>query len=428
MPVSNTATRRSPPRPWPWLLALLAAASCDAVLDDPRRPVPAEDATNVVVPPTPADPLLGRPDPLDGLDPADTVEKPALQPLRPTPFDRSVPPEPPDVDSTSKASTTMTLEGRVRWPAKDPTPHLAGMTGDELDQGRLGLSRRFSAELDAEGSMRLQLLGGAFPLPRGTSILGRADRYGYLLVWPDREQYRVLPRGSLLNLMRERRVDVAPLVNTPGKTSVLEKERRFGYELERMVVATERGSLTLDSALVPDAGRGGIALCRALLELIAASASATSCGSERVPIKATYRVADHELEFLVESLKVRNDVQSSIRVPPKGARFLTRGLPRSSELIATAELLQALAPGEDTGTLEVVNGGELSAYLTLRDVPIAYLAPKARVRVSGLATGEHLLGLVGFFGEPMRGPEAVTVTDRTRFAHQSPLPDAGPGD
>lgn len=418
---SSTGQRRRRLAPW---LVLLLTASCDP-------PPPERSATDtrvepppgVLLPPTPTEDLITL-DPLDSTDSADGLDKPAPQPLRPRPFERGVAPSSSELEST-KAGATLTMQGRLRWPQRDPTPRLDGLSGDDLDQAKLQLSRRFSIELDASGNMRWRLLGGAFPLPSNTTILGRADRYGYLLVWPNAEQYRVLPRGSLRNLMRERRVDVAPLVNAQRKTTAVEGGRRFGYELERSTLTTERGTVILDLALVNESEHAGIPLCRALLELAAVTPSG-ACENDRVPLKATYRTGEHELEFVIDSFKLRTDSYATIDVPPQRARFVSRGLPGRPESLQSRAILSALAPGSETGSLEVVNGSELAAYLTLRDVPVAHLAPRSRIRLPGLSRGEHLLGLVGFFGEPLRGPEPLTVGDeRAIISLASELPDAG---
>ena len=36
-----------------------------------------------------------------------------------------------------------------------------------------------------------------FPLPLGTELRARQDRYGHLLVWKGGTEYRVLPPGTL---------------------------------------------------------------------------------------------------------------------------------------------------------------------------------------------------------------------------------------
>jgi len=177
-------------------------------------------------------------------------------------------------------------------------------------------------ELSA-GRTHLRLGPRAFALDEGDELVGDRRRAGWLLV--RNAGYRVVPPGALRPLLTERRIDVMPLA--PGRLGAGVEASVLGRPAVRHTVTTAYGVLQLDQivfaakpAVAPkDAGvevgaplasasvaasvvpplppaptvesgldGAGEALCRALLELVAAEQTlgGPPCFADRVPARA----------------------------------------------------------------------------------------------------------------------------------------------
>jgi hypothetical protein len=288
------------------------------------------------------------------------------------------------------------------------------------------LGRELKIDLRSDGTMDLELLGGMFPVARGSRVQARLDRFGHLLVWPDSKTYRVLPQGSLPALLREGRVDVVPLVHgdldDPTDKPV---GARFGLPLLRTTLKANRGSVALDFVENDDYGSAGVPLCRMLLELLAIAPHPSVCINNRVIVSAKYQLSDAALEFEVTTFK-RSKAESlptALVVPPKQARFVPRGLPFPKPPL-DSDQLTSLRKTEEFGVLQITNSADLAGWLLLDGNPIAFVTPRTRQDVEGLPRGDYHLELRDFFGAALLPPGPIKIEELTRVGR---IPDADAG-
>src|SRR5688572_11518936 len=78
------------------------------------------------------------------------------------------------------------LEAQINWQ-----PRSAGGRGDP--RGKFALR----IELSSLGRMRLVISSDRMALAENTELRARLDRYGHVLVWPERTGYRVVLPGTL---------------------------------------------------------------------------------------------------------------------------------------------------------------------------------------------------------------------------------------
>lgn len=374
----------------------------------------------VPAPRTADESALGKFDLTDGTEegaiPTSTVPtKPEpLEPQRPTPALELLP---------LRVLGTLDLDAHFRWPGVSTEPVFPGLEPEAAKIASQRTSWRMKIELETSGHMRLQIVGGAFPLPSGSELLSRFDRYGHWLVWPDRKTYRVLTPGTLPALLRERRADEAPLVATESKGLESLRERRFGFPLQRARLKTPRGALTVEIARVEDAGQAGKPLCRFLLELLGAAPYPALCADQHVPVKALFELDGAKLEFVVSSLRQRTEASYPLEIPPPRAEFTPRGLPQLQPVFLEVNELGALRRGEEATTLTLTNDAEVGAYLVLGGVPVAFLPPRSQHTVLGLVPGDYAVSFRDFFGRPLRPPENVNLDEQRELKLEGPEPE-----
>ncbi len=425
--VKSPFYRRLTPLLGAFLLALLALACANEETDDTGQGKPgveASPATRPVVPvPEIADSPLEDPTPLEpsGRSPGLVV---TAAPITPTPYETQV--EPKANRANRSVETTFLLEASMHWPNESKAPQLPGLSREAQGRASVAFSRQMTIELEASGKLRLTVDGGALPLPRGSVLLGDAQHFGHLLVWPNGEQYRVLPPGSLLAVMREYRPDVAPLVKAKVSLEKASKERRFGFPLSTLRLETERGSVAMQTVELAEIGPAAPLLCRLLLDVLAVVPSVEACRATQVPVRADFDTPQGTIEFVVTSLKPAGEATISPLVRPRTARFVKHGLPELPETFLESKALQAFIGGdEETARLEVVNGSDLGAYLLWSGTPISYLAPKSRRTFNRVRTGPHELELRGVFGDVILERRNVEVGKEERFEIPVSVPDAG---
>lgn len=305
-------------------------------------------------------------------------------------------------------------------PAKGPE-----VNTNAVDAARRKLEARIAIE--ASPTRARFVLSGGFVVPQGTELRARVDRYGHLVFLPGEDAYRVAEEGALRALFGERRLDVAPLsaaeVTTPG-----EGARRLNLRTRRVDVSTRAAKATLELAAFRDAGDGGALVCRLLLDLVGAPPATVACATDEVPLHAELRwTTQGALVFDVTSITASAHLPvQELATPPATATFLAEPLPMSpgdvlvpkGELTAfrtaavevppAASARDAQAAPPDAGLL-LVNASDELRVAWLDGVPVAWVAPGARIPVTALLHGRYALQWRTFLGDAWDPPEPVTV-------------------
>jgi hypothetical protein len=293
-----------------------------------------------------------------------------------------------------------------------------------IDAARRKLEARMTIE--ASQTRARFVLSGGFVLPQGTELRARTDRYGYLVFLAGEDTYRVAEEGALRALFGERRLDVAPLsaaeVRSPGDGA-----RRLNLRTRRVEVTTRAAKATLELATLRESGDGGALVCRMLLDLVGAPPSTAACASEEVPLHAELRwTTQGALAFDVTSALRRFDLPvQDLAAPPATSTFVAESLAASpgEMLLSKGELAafrnvavdvpvvagrDAQAPAWDTGLL-LVNASDELRVAWLDGVPVAWVAPGARVLVSALLHGRYAFQWRTYLGDAWDTPEQLIV-------------------
>jgi hypothetical protein len=270
------------------------------------------------------------------------------------------------------------------------------------------------------------LESSGFVLPEQSELRARSDRYGHFLLLPNTREYRIAAPGSLRALLGERRMDVEPLM----LASVVDRgegTRRLGYRTHRLEVSNRAATAVFELARVPDAGEGGVLLCRAFLDLLNAPPSTAVCGTDEVPLHVEWRWASRGgLAFDAASLTRRTDLAATnMAAPPGSASFAQPSLPAlgSQLLIESAELVAfrtavapdvvAVQPDASTGPIEaglsLVNTSDELRFAWLDGAPVAWLAPGARVSLPWLLRGRYGFAWRTFLGDAYDAPITINV-------------------
>lgn len=319
-------------------------------------------------------------------------------------------PAPADVVPVSaREATGYTLVATIHVEAP-PSPRSPDANPQAIDSARKKNEARITVDLGASHA-RL-IFGRGFAAPEGAELRARTDRYGYVLsIEP--ATYRVIGQGALRALFGERRVDVAPLA--PGDVrSTGETGRRLGVTTRHYEVTTRAAKATFDIAHVVDAGDSGPLLCRVLLDWMGAAPTTQLCGTDDVPLHAEFRWTTEGLfVFDVGSIVRRLDLSpSDLAAPPPTAAFVAGPLPPQGAdlLLAPAEIaaIHVGAP-DQRGVLKLVNPTDELRFVYADGAPIAWVAPGARVDVSGLAKGKYAVEWRTFFGDGDFAPVTTNV-------------------
>jgi hypothetical protein len=327
-------------------------------------------------------------------------------------------------DSASKEKEVgYTLQAAFR--AGDPPPVTRGP--EVSTQGIEAARKKTEPRLDIElSSTRARVVAATrgFVLPVETELRSRSDRFGHIVLWPGGASYRTLSAGSLRSLFGERRFDVAP----PSAVEVSAEgdgARRLGLRTRRASVVTRAAAAKFELAKVPDLGEGGALLCRMLLDLMSAPPGTALCGWEELPLHAEMKwTSQGSIAFDVLSLARRSDMPTSnLLVPPPSAAYSTAppSSPQAEVLLTNAELAALrtspidvpLAPtpaGQEPPTgLLLHNATDMLRFAWIDGVPVAWLAPGARVELKGIQRGRYQLQWRTFLGDAVDPLQVVTV-------------------
>ncbi len=340
--------------------------------------------------------------------------------VRPTPLRPEV--APPSDDMPAKPMAGVSMTARFVWPGQG-TPK----SGDKVDVASITtIQKRLEAnvriELASAGRLRLVMTSAVFPLPLNSEIRARSDRFGHIVVWPNRRAYRVVPVGGLRALFAERRADVMP--DVAGKVLQGGKGKHLTMATQDVSVSTSTGKATLTQAKVVAAGAGGELLCRMLLELVAARPNSAACAADLVPLKAPFTWPGNKvgLEFEATQIAGRQDLASGgLRVPPRAALFKPSELPPQptgvliskndatafrSGVVANLPSPEDDAPGEG---LSLKNNTDTLRYLLIDSVPVTWVAPQSEVSVIGFQRGKYRAQWRDFLGQTIGKPKTITM-------------------
>lgn len=307
------------------------------------------------------------------------------------------------------------VEGAWRW--KDASAQRQSDTNAEAfrhlqTKSELG----WTLVASESGRAKIVIRGIADTLALGTEIRAREDRAGYVLLWPDFENYRAIPRGALRTSLAERRVDVAPLA--AATLTKLGGASRLGAPIRRVVLDGSLAKLTMGLAKALPIGSGGPLLCEMFLELAGIDpALSAPCEQGEFPLDVSIDWArGGGAIFEATSVKHRQDIPHlEVVLLPTGPKEKNTELPvagagaffskKELEALRSQDAKVAVepdAPGE--GAL-LRNNSEDLLYVTAEGVPIAWVSPGAETQLVGLRKGEWAVGWRSRFGarnEPVK--------------------------
>jgi hypothetical protein len=313
-----------------------------------------------------------------------------------------------------KEVTGYTIQATLHTEDAPAVPKGPEHSAQALDAARKKTEPRLTIDLGS-GRARMVMQSEGFVLPVGTELRARTDRYGHVVLAADGSGYRVVSPGTLHALLGERRFDVAPLsaveINSAG-----EGTRRLGYRTRKVSVVNRAAHATFEIARVADAGDAGPLLCRALLDLMNAPPHAALCAPDDVPMWAELGWTTRgTVTFTATSIVRRLDLPPlSLSTPPPASNFGTNAFAAvpSRTLLSRSEL-HALRLGDhfpdDRPSLTLVNPSDVLRYAWVDGVPLAWLAPGARLEVFGLAKGRASIEWRSFFGDLVDAPRAMTL-------------------
>jgi hypothetical protein len=288
-----------------------------------------------------------------------------------------------------------------------------------IDHARNVTNGQWRVVIAAAGRMRAVFEARAMPLPLGTALLARVDRYGTLLSWPDGRSYRTLVPGTLRTLMGERRVDAMPAA--PGGSPRSEGEgEKLGLKTRKVRLTSPYGSVQLELAPVPEAGEGAQLFCRTLLDIAGIDPSAPTCVSAEpeVVLAADYRWQEGKgVRFEATALNRQPELRSDeMAVPPPRSRSLAADLP-------------ALAYPSFFGADEL--GSFRSAAATEpnpRDPDAPREGPPwSEQLIAGPKNGRYTVQWRSFLGDVVSDSAELDLPARVRFGAPESAPDGGPG-
>jgi len=317
------------------------------------------------------------------------------------------------------------LQAVIRTGEGPGAPKAPEVSGSAIDSARRRTEARLAIEL-SQSRARIALSGG-FVLPQGTELRARVDRYGYLLLWPGEDTYRVAEPGALRALLGERRLDVAPLSHADVASNG-EGLRRLNAPTRRVDVSTRAAKATLELAGFRDAGDGGVLLCRLLFDLMSAiPPSSAACAADEIPLHADLRWTTRgALTFDVTSISRRTDLPAlDLATPPAASAFVASPPPPSmAEVLLQKGELAAFRTGpvdlppsstRDAQTippesgLVLVNSSDELRIAWLDGVAAAWVAPGGRIALPSLPRGRYVLQWRTFLGDGWEPPEPIVV-------------------
>lgn len=275
------------------------------------------------------------------------------------------------------------LDFQVPWPQAPSSVQLQGETHRVAPLVSFHLVPESARHV---ARVRVELAAGTLPLPAGTEFVASSDAEGWLVVWPDHRSYRVVSASSLRSILEERRVDRVPLVSVEATNAGV--GRLLTRDTRRMQFESAMGTLTLESAVVPELGSAGALACAFFLALLRADAR-PHCVPGMVPVYARYQWAqDQVLEIGALRLIPRSDYKTTdFSLPPRLGIFKPGELP---PLDGRPEFhpTNVWVAGEASTTWQVLNHHDVPLHFLVDGFPVAWLEPHVLATVN-VPPGEH---------------------------------------
>ena len=339
----------------------------------------------------------------------------------------------------SKDLAGVALESVFRWRDVPAAPKAPEVSAEGLKEAAKVTTLALRVSVTDGGRMRMEITSRALPLPGGTELRARSDRWGHLLLWPNSTEYRVIPAGALRTLLGERRVDVTPLV--PGQAKPAGDGKRLGVTVRKVDVVAPLGTLRLELGKVAEAGEGGPLLCRAFVEMIGVDPKSPACQAGEVALFASWAWQEGGgIAWEATALQRRADfLAADFVVPPAGPRYAPSGLPIApGGILLSRDEIAALrtgpiaqpGPADPTAPGEgfvAVNQTDMLLYVLLDGVPVALVPPLGDRYVIGTTRGRYLVQWRTFLGEKVMPPSLVEMPARFTIGVPSDAgaPDAG---
>jgi hypothetical protein len=329
------------------------------------------------------------------------------------------------------------------WLWRDvPKPVEAPHVSEEgIAAAREASSLSWRVEITDNGRLRAVFDSVALPLPAGAQLMARADRYGSFVLWPNGNRFRGIAPGALRTTLGERRVDVTPL--STGKVEEKGEGSRLELPTRKVQLSSPLGRVDLETAKIPEAGRGAPLLCRMMAEIVGVHPSTPACVSPEVVLRADVSWTEGGgVGFEVTSITRRNDLAAAdFLVPPPGARYTSSGLPASpagiffnraqlaalrNEAEAPPSPPQPGAPGEG---FTASNQSDRLLYLLVDGVPVVAPPPWAERYVIGPRHGRYRVQWRTFLGDLVAPAQEVSLPARIVYgaadAGARDKPDSG---
>lgn len=353
-----------------------------------------------------------------------------LPPARPT---RASEPLPADMLGTREVGA-VSFGGEWRWLDAPSAPKVPEVNAEGLAAARRLTALRWSVSLTETGRMRVSFDGRAFPLPLGTELRARADRFGHALVFPAGREYRTVPAGALRALFGDLRLDVTPLVTGEVRPRGAGAPHH-GTPVRRVDVVSRLGTLHLDTVRAPEAGLGAALLCRMLVELVAVDPTTPACASGELPVRAHYAWPGGG-SVLFEAGEVARQKEAppnDLLCPPAGASFAASATPPTSPgVLLTRDEAAAFrrqpvdtpppGPSAPAEGLVVRNATDGVRALVLDGVPVAWVLPGAEHAIVGLSRGRYVVQSRSFLGDTVEPPRPIELPARLVIGEAAPAP------
>lgn len=359
-------------------------------------------------------------------------------PPAPTPFEAY---DQPAADRLGRELEGVRLRARWRQENDGPWPEPPEGVRKRIEELRKATATEWVIELAAAGRLRIETSNRGQPLPVGAALLKRHDRFGSVLLWPNGSRYRLLPSGTLRNVLSDRRADVSPL--TVGRIGRGRQSERLGRTTTTVKLESNIAVIELELAEVAAAGLGATLLCRTVVEIGGIEPSTEVCASELV-LRARIDWVNPKgegdsggLELVV--LEIDEDPKLDSRrlsVPPPRARFMTSGLPGSPRAVFLTERELGemrsepapSAPATDPPMqgLTAINRSDRLLFLVLDGVVVASVPAWQSMVLSTLPAGSYQAQWRAFLGDVIEPAAAVTVPSEWTYGEDEPeKPDAG---
>lgn len=345
-------------------------------------------------------------------------------PPDPIPFEPNA--VPPADELAPHDLTGVVLTARWRWrdvPKAVEAPHV---NAEALAAASKATSLDWRLEVASTGRARALFDGIALPLPKGTLLQARADRYGSIVVWPNATHFRMVGLGALRATIGERRVDVTPLA--AGKIQDKGTGKRLDLPTRVVELSSPVGGVRLELARVPEAGRGAPLACRWFAEMAGVHPSTRACAEPELVLAADFWWSEAGgVTFEVTSLERRTDLPpADFVVPPVGAAYEPSGLPAAEGVFFAREKLGELrrdspSPAKPAGPdapaegLLALNQSDRLLYLLLDGVPVLAAPPWGQRYLLGLRPGRYGVQWRSFLGDMVEPAREIDLPARVIY-------------